>query len=79
MKISKVLNPHLDVLHLHLVQLLLVLSAVAVDQLLPLRGRRHVMSVLVGRGRQRAVGHLRVVALVGEVAETFVLQTQTSV
>lgn len=69
---------HLDVLHLHLIQLLLLLRGVTIHQvvLLPWDGR--ILFFLVGRGRQRAVGDLGVVALVGEVTEAFVLKLHHS-
>jgi len=69
-----VLNVHLNVFHLHLIQLFFLLRVVAVYKALPLRGRGHISSVLVGS----AVGHLGVVALIGEVAEPFLLKPKAS-
>lgn len=63
---------HLNVLHFHLVELLL-LDRVAVCQVLPLRWS---VPVLGGVGRQRAVGDLGVVALIGQIAESFLLNAE---
>lgn len=47
---------------------------VAVYEVLPLRGRSQILSLLMGGGRQRAIGHLGVMALIGEVTEPLLLK-----
>lgn len=71
---------HLNVLHLHLIQLVLVLRGVAIDEILPQRvcssssSSSSVEPVLVRRGRQCAVGDLGVLALIGQVTEPLLLE-----
>lgn len=69
---------YLNVLHLHLIKVILILRGRAVHTVLHVRGLSHILSVLVGGGRQRAVRHLWVMALIGEVTEPFSLKTMTS-
>lgn len=68
---------YLNVLHLHLIKVILILRGRAVHTVLHVRGLSHILSVLVGGGRQRAVRHLWVMALIGEVTEPFSLKTMT--
>lgn len=69
---------YLNVLHLHLIKVVLILRGTVIHTVLRLRHLCHILSVLVGGGRQRAVGHLGVMALIGDVTEPFFLKTMTS-
>lgn len=78
-KSELVFNIHLTVLHLHLIQLILLMRGVTVHKFLPLQGESHLLPVLMGGGWQRAVRDLGVVALIGEVAEPLLLRQTASV
>lgn len=78
-KSKDVLNIHLNVLHLHLIHLLLLLWGVTIHKFLPLQVESHILPVLMGGGWQCAVRDLGVVALIGEVTESLLLKPAGSV
>lgn len=79
-KSEHVLNIHLDVFHLHFIQLLcLLLWRVSICKFLPLHGESHILPILMGGGWQCAVRDLGVMALIGKVTEPLLLRPTASV